>query len=240
MAIPKTDHVITISDVPEEPWYQCCPICALMDIIESGQGNGTIHAFDNTGLQPIHIVIGDGKIKTMTPPGTILLVGGSCLTNKIFSTRTNAMAFIEKNPWAKPIMLKPVKETHALLKNKAQAINRCAMCANPLQGHEKTMMTLITKGEKRLQACCAHCGLFMAYKLKNNLIRAVIPDFKTGRLIDAQKAYYVVDNDLVVCCFPSTLSFAKRVDAQAFQKEHKGVMMTFEEALANMSKVMGK
>ena len=39
---------------------------------------------------------------------------------------------------------------------------------------------------------------------------------------------------------PSTLSFAKRMDAQAFQKEHKGVMMTFEEALANMSIVMGK
>ncbi len=240
MAVPKSAHVITVNDVPEAPWYQCCPMCALMDIIESGKGSGTIHAFDDINHMAIDMKISKGKIESLSPPETIVLVGGSCLKNKIFTNRKNALAFIDKNPWSQPKMLKPVGNAYAMLKDKRQAIHRCAMCANSLQDHEKTTMTLMTKKKKRLLACCAHCGLLMAHKLKGDLVRAVTPDFKTGRLIDAKQAHYVVDNELVVCCFPSTITFTKRADAEAFQKVHKGVIMTFDQALANMTTVMGK
>jgi nitrous oxide reductase accessory protein NosL len=109
-----------------------------------------------------------------------------------------------------------------------------------LEGHEKTHFTIMTKDKKRLIACCGHCGLLMVHKLKDKAIRAVTPDFGTGQLIDAKKALYVVDNDQVVCCFPSTISFAKKESTEAFQKEHKGVVMTFKQTQANMQKVMGK
>ena len=89
-------------------------------------------------------------------------------------------------------------------------------------------------------ACCAHCGLLMAHKLRGDLKRIITPDFKTGTLMDAKKAVYVVDNKLTLCCFPSTITLAQQSDAEAFQKEHQGVIMSFDQALANMSKVMGK
>ena len=50
MAIKKSDEVTTVTDVPEEPRYQCCPMCLLMDIIECGDGKGKITAYcDKSG-----------------------------------------------------------------------------------------------------------------------------------------------------------------------------------------------
>ena len=80
----------------------------------------------------------------------------------------------------------------------------------------------------------------MRYKMKDKAKRAVTPDFKTGRLIDAKHAFYVVANDHVVCCYPSTFSFENDEEALRFQKQHGGEIMTFQEAMAKMDKVMKK
>ena len=170
--------------------------------------------------------------------GVILL----CMTLNIMSAPIIAAdeTVFEKTDWAKADMLRTVPRAVEWLMDKSQAATRCSMCATPLAGHEKTHFTIITKDKKRRVACCAHCGLLMMHKLKKNAVRAVTPDFKTGQLINALDAFYVVDNDLVVCCYPSTLAFARREDAENFQKRYKGEVLTFQEALANMDKVMGK
>jgi nitrous oxide reductase accessory protein NosL len=240
MAIKKNGRVITVNNVPEAPWYQCCPVCAVMDIIESANGSGSIKGYDHTDGQPIHIVITENDINKVDPPGTTILVGGSCPKNKFFADRATGEAFVQKTDWAEPKMLKSVPQVLAFLTDKQKAITRCAMCSTALAGHEKTHFTIMTKDKKRLVACCGHCGMLMMHKLKDKAMRAVTPDFGTGQLIDAKNAFYVVDNDLVVCCYPSTISFAKRSDAEAFQKKHKGVIMTFAEGQSNMKKVMGK
>ena len=80
----------------------------------------------------------------------------------------------------------------------------------------------------------------MLYKIKDKAKRAVTPDFKTGRLIDAKHALYVVGNDHVVCCFSSTISFENDEEAVKFQKQHGGEILTFQEAMVNMDKVMKK
>lgn len=240
MAVKKGDHVITVNNVPEAPWYQCCPVCAIMDIIESANGSGSIKGYDITDGRPVHIEIADNAIKKIDPLGTTILVGGSCPKNKFFADRATAEAFVQKTDWAEPKMLKTAPQVLAFLTDKKKAITRCAMCSTPLKGHEKTHFIIMTKDKKRLVACCGHCGMLMMHKLKDKAMRAVTPDFGTGELIDAKKAFYVVDNDMVVCCYPSTISFAKSSDAEAFQKKHKGVVMTFDQAQANMKKVMGK
>ena len=240
MAVEKTEKVITVTNVPEGPWYQCCPMCALMDIVESGKGQGTISAYGDQSDAMIEIVVQNHRIRTIAPDSAILLVGGSCPKNKIFDSNRHAREFIAKNKWIKKDMLKPVSKTFAMLKDKKKAIDRCAMCANPLAGHEKTTFTIITKDKKRRLACCGHCGLFMLYKMKDKAKRAVTPDFETGRLIDAKHAFYVVANDHVVCCYPSTISFENDEEALRFQKQHGGEMMTFQEAMVNMDKVMKK
>ncbi len=47
MAVAKTKKVITVYGVQGESWCQCCPMCALMDIVETGNGNGRIEAFSD-------------------------------------------------------------------------------------------------------------------------------------------------------------------------------------------------
>jgi len=240
MAVKKSDPAITVTGVKEEPWYQCCPMCALMDIIETGQGNGTITAYCNKTGREIKITIENKQISKIKPESTILLVGGSCLKNKIFAGKEQADQFIAATAWAKKEMIKPVSKAFSMLKNKKKEHKRCRMCTTPLKGHEKTWFTIMTTGKKRMVLCCGHCGLFTMYKLKNKARRSVTPDFITGRLIDAANAFYVVGNDLVLCCFPSTISFESRKDAEKFQKEHGGEILTFQEAMANINKVMKK
>ena len=238
MAIEKSDKVMTVAGVPEAPWYQCCPMCALMDIIESGKGKGIINATCDQSEGKVKIVVDSYQISTTTPENAIMLVGGSCPKNKIFIDRPNALQFIKKTRWAKEDMLKPVAKTFSMLKKKKKALTRCAMCATALQGHEKTTGTIITNNKERMLACCSHCLLFAMYKLKDKAKRATTPDFKTVRLVDAKKVYYVVGNDLVVCCYPSTISFEKLEDAKDFQRQHAGEILTFQAAIANIKRVM--
>lgn len=238
MAIEKNDRIITVTWVEEEPWYECCPMCALIDIIETGKGNSAIIAFCNKTGQQIKISIENNQIVKMEPQSAILLVGGSCPKNKIFYTEDYAMQFITETEWAKKEMLKPAPKAFAMLKDKAKAHTRCSMCTTTLKGHEKTGFTITTTAKKRMVLCCGHCGLFMMYKLKDKAKRTTTPDFVTGKLIDARHAYYVVGNNLLLCCFPSTISFEDKKDAEEFQKIHKGEILTFQEAMLTINKVM--
>lgn len=241
MAIEKSDRVITVVGVLEEqkPWHQCCPMCALMDMVECGGGKGKIVAYcDNSG-EKIEITVNNKRIEKMFPDDAILLVGGSCPKNKVFYSKQSALEFIKGNSWATEEMLKSVPEALDTLK-KVKPFERCSMCAAELKGHERTWFTIITKDKKRMLACCGHCGLFMMYKLKDEAMRAVTPDFKTGRMIDAKQAYYVAGNDLILCCVPSTVSFKSKADATEFQEQHGGEILTFQEAMGNIEKIMKK
>jgi len=240
MAVEKSDKVITVTGVPEKPWYQCCPMCALMDVIETGKGKGVITAYCNQTGQPIKMVITNQQIAKTEPPSTTLLVGGSCSKNKIFYSVAEAQKFIKATPWAKEKMLKSPDKTFAMLKDKKKAITLCSICTTTLKGHEKTWFIVMTTAKKRMVLCCGHCGLFTMYKLKEKAKRATTTDFLTGKLTDAKEAYYVANNDLLLCCFPSTISFASKKDAEKFQKEHGGEILTFQQAMADINKILKK
>ncbi|MFC2173256.1 nitrous oxide reductase accessory protein NosL [Acidobacteriota bacterium] len=237
MAVGKSNHVMTVTGVPEEPWYQCSPMCALMDIIECGKGDGRITAYCDGSGRKIEIAIAKRQVKETRPEGVILLIGGSCLKNKTFCSMEHALEFIRKTAWAEEKMLKTLPEALVMLK-KRKPFERCSMCATEMKGHERTWFTIMTRDEERMAACCGHCGLFMMYKLKDKALRAVTPDFRTGRLIDAKRALYVAGNNKVICCFPSTISFEKKGDAEDFRKQHGGEILTFQQAMANIKKIM--
>lgn len=42
---------------------------------------------------------------------------------------------------------------------------------------------------------------------------------------------------MVGCCVPSTISFAQRSEAEAFQKKYDGKLYTLEQALKNIEKI---
>ena len=155
MAVKKSDKVMTVTGVVEEPWYQCCPMCELVDMIESGAKEGKITAYGDKSKEKIVIDIADNQIKSIMPKGTVLLVGGSCPKNKVFYNKEHALKFIDEHPWAKKEMLKPATKAFAMLKNKKAAIKRCNICTTELRGHEKTWFTIMTKDKKRMVACCS-------------------------------------------------------------------------------------
>jgi len=238
MAVPKTGKEIKVTGVKQAPWYQCCPMCAFKDVLEDGGGKGTITAYGAISKKEIKFTIKDGKIEKMQPTTAIVLVGGSCMKNKIFINRKNGEQFVAKHDWAKNEMLKPAKQLFMKIKKNANPQSTCATCSVDLKGHEKTAFVILTKEKKRMVSCCAHCGLFMMHKLKDKVKRAITTDFVTGELIAAKKAIYVVGSKLLTCCSPPTYSFKKKSDAEAFQKKNGGQIHQLDELLSNIGKVM--
>ncbi len=238
MAVAKTKKVIMVYGVQGEPWHQCCPMCALKDIVETGDGNGRIEAFSNQSGGLVEVVAHDNKITSVRPEGAVLLVGGSCIKNKTFLSREEAILFIANNDWANKDMIKSIPKVLKMILKKAGPIERCSMCTATLAGHAHTWFTIITKEKKRMVGCCAHCGIFMLHKLRGRYMRVVTRDWPSGEDIDAKKAIYVVGSSKVTCCVPSTISFAKRSEAEAFLEKYGGTLYNLEQALKNIEKIM--
>ncbi len=59
--------------------------------------------------------------------------------------------------------------------------------------------------------------------------RLYATDYYTGLAVDATKAYYVVGSDVYGPMGNELIPFEKRVDAEAFAKDHGGRIVTFEE-----------
>ena len=82
---------------------------------------------------------------------------------------------------------------------------------------------------KQLVACCAHCGLMALTRLAD-VRSAMTTDFFYGTMINACRAWYVVNSNIVLCCKPSVLSFSNQDDALLFVKGFKGEVANFSVA----------
>ncbi|GAB4295944.1 MAG: nitrous oxide reductase accessory protein NosL [Desulfuromonadia bacterium] len=85
----------------------------------------------------------------------------------------------------------------------------------------------------KMGTCSIHC---LAVDLANNLDKTpksiMVGDYNTKKLIDAEKAYWVIGGDKQgVMTMRAKWAFAKKGDAEAFIKANKGKLATFEEAM---------
>jgi len=221
-------------------WQECCPMCAFADVVECGCVKALLSGRDDHTGDAINIDFIDGKISTIKPESIVILIGGSCPKNHIFTGTDNANAYIASNSWANADMIKPAATAFKGVKRSKKSLTRCAMCTAPLKGHIKTSGTIITDKGRRMRLCCGHCLLFSVYRLGKNAKRIVTTDFVSGESVNARQAWFVVGNDLVLCCYPSTISFRDRSAAELFQKKHGGTVMSFDQSLDNIEHVMGK
>ena len=81
--------------------------------------------------------------------------------------------------------------------------------------------------------CSLHCA---AVDLANHLDKApieiLVADHGTRELTDAEKAYWVLGGDIPgVMTAHAKWAFAKKADAEAFQKAHGGEIVNFETAI---------
>jgi hypothetical protein len=101
-------------------------------------------------------------------------------------------------------------------------LDTCALCSKPVLA--RTAFTIQGASGGQLRACCPHCGLLLLSKQPTGA-QAFTADFLYGQTVGVQQATYLVESSVVLCCAPSTLSFASREDAERFQRGFGGQVM---------------
>lgn len=103
----------------------------------------------------------------------------------------------------------------------------CFMCHTIPRG--QTQVTLHMADGKIKHACCPHCGLHGLMMLGNQVSSVLVTDFLRGQAVNAQKAIYVVEAEVTICCTPTVIAFQKNVDANRFQKGFGGRVLSLTE-----------
>jgi NosL len=135
----------------------------------------------------------------------------------------------------------------ALVVGCARSQRVCAVCDRAECKGMAFRMTL--ESGKIVETCCPRCAL---HYLEANHVTArkmEATDFATGRWIGAADAVYVSDSDVHPCalpetrrdpqgccmtmaydrCLPSLVVFAAKDQAAAFQKDHGGQLVAFQD-----------
>lgn len=112
-------------------------------------------------------------------------------------------------------------------------IPACQYCGMDRQQFRKTRMLVEYEKGTRIGVCSIHdAAVDLAGSLGKTIKTIWVSDYGTDKLIDAEKAVWVVGADLPgVMSKKSRLAFAGKGDAEAFQKEHGGVLATWDEAI---------
>ena len=138
---------------------------------------------------------------------------------------------------------------HLMAKREAEF---CGFCHRSL--HPNTKVVAEIDGRRRT-VCCARCAINEAYQEKKPLRLVTVTDFITGKDIDPKQAYFVEGSRRVLCthdmamvdeskhvqpmtydrCFPGTYSFARREDAEAFERENGGTVLALAKLLDGVS-----
>ena len=137
--------------------------------------------------------------------------------------------------FSKKATLEPV------LVNQGEHKNSCINCGMSLKMFYKTShIATLADGSKK-QYCSIAC--LSSDMKKEHVVSVEVVDAKTEKIIDAKKAYYVIDSDVRgTMSKRSKLAFRMRQDAEAFIKEHGGKIISFQQALkaAQSTKMMMK
>ena len=113
--------------------------------------------------------------------------------------------------------------------------SRCSYCKAPITA--KTSVSIQTKDNRQISACCPHCAL-LELKKQPQAISALAPDFLYGNMVNMRTAAYILESRIILCCIPSVLLFGRLEDAQRFQLGFGGDILTFEQAQERVIKQM--
>lgn len=130
--------------------------------------------------------------------------------------------------------------------------NFCGFCHRSV--HPNTKVVAEIDGRRRT-VCCARCAINEAYQEKKPLRLIAVTDYVSGKDLDPKQAYFVEGSRRVLCahneamvdeskhvqpmtydrCFPGTYAFARRQDAEAFERENGGTVLRLEKLLQGVS-----
>jgi len=112
-------------------------------------------------------------------------------------------------------------------------IPSCQYCGMDRQQFSKTRMLVEYEKGSKIGVCSIHdAAVDLAGSIGKTIKAIWVSDYGTDKLIDAEKAVWVIGADLPgVMSKKSRLAFAAKADAEAFRKEHGGDMATWDEAI---------
>jgi nitrous oxide reductase accessory protein NosL len=140
----------------------------------------------------------------------------------LFSIVIFSSVLIQAEPFSKMATTKPILVQEGAKKH------WCAICGMSLKMFYKTSHAVDKK-----QFCSLRCLVVDMQESNISLNSIKVVDAKTEKLIPAKEAFYVVGSKIMgTMSKVSKLAFASKEDAEQFAKEHKGKVVSFDEALA--------
>ncbi|BDY12427.1 nitrous oxide reductase accessory protein NosL [Hydrogenimonas cancrithermarum] len=117
----------------------------------------------------------------------------------------------------------------------------CPVCGMNLKMFYKTSHAAVLKDGTKKQYCSIRCLAADWPNIKENVEKILVVDAKTGELIDAKRARYVVGSKIKgTMSMTSKIAFAKLEDAEKFQKKYGGKIVDFDAAFKMAQKALAK
>jgi len=126
--------------------------------------------------------------------------------------------------------------------------NLCNICNRPI--HPGMAFLVLTDGHTE-RACCPRCGIHYAENHPGKVQKLWATDLNSGESIPAETAYYDEGGNINYCaahgeavqrqpqgvsmrdydrCLPALVAFKTRAEAETYQTEHGGRVLTYGEA----------
>ena len=113
----------------------------------------------------------------------------------------------------------------------AQSIERCGQCGMELPQYRRTQYEIRWSDGTVTKTCGVQCGLTQQILHRQRFKSSVAKDYFSGNTFDAQTGYCVFGSRIVPDMAPGFIAFRLRTDAEKFQKESGGRVLSFSEAL---------
>jgi copper chaperone NosL len=108
----------------------------------------------------------------------------------------------------------------------------CAVCGMYLDLYERTRLVILFNDDTTKSTCSLACAAKVINQNKGRIKGVEVADFLTGKLLDADKAYFLEGSDIPgVMSYTSRVAFSSKAQAAIVKKKHGGRIITFDQAL---------
>lgn len=116
-----------------------------------------------------------------------------------------------------------------------EKIPSCQYCGMDREKFGSTRMLIEYENGTTIGTCSIHCAAVDLAQSFGKAIKAIrVADYRTGRLVEAGEATWVVGAALPgVMASKSRLAFSAKTDAEAFRKEKGGEIADFDAAITS-------
>jgi len=113
----------------------------------------------------------------------------------------------------------------------------CAVCGMYLDLYEKTRFVILFNDDTSKSTCSLACASGVINQNRGRIKGVKVADFLTGKLLDADKAYFLEGSDIPgVMSYTGRIAFSSKTQALIFRNKHGGRIITFDQALKDQLK----